>query len=143
MQFSLFGQRVGMRQLASYARNPSKLATLLQQTDDDADHSMAEIIADVFNVQRLDTQALARTQDVSMDIDRMTPETASELIAGCLSDGGAGLIEAFNEEAARRDRVLQEALSEEEYDQFVETKANSVWTEIKTGDEDDVADPEA
>ncbi|WP_049970560.1 hypothetical protein [Haladaptatus cibarius] len=136
MQIELFGQQVGVRKLASLARNPKKFAGLLRQTDEDARFSMAEIIADVFNVQRLDTQALAVSQEIPMGMERMTPETASELIAGCLSDGGAGLIEAFNEEAERRDRVLREALSDEQYQQFVQTKQQSVWTELDIEDED-------
>ncbi|EFW90453.1 hypothetical protein ZOD2009_19093 [Haladaptatus paucihalophilus DX253] len=132
MAVNLFGKRFSLRELASFVRDPEKLAKLLQKKDEDndMDYSVAEIFADVFNVQRLDMRALAATQGIDMGMERMTPETASKLLAGSLSDGGAGLIEAFNEEANRRDRVLREALTDEQYQRFVEAKAEKVWTNI-------------
>lgn len=121
------GMRMDPRQIAQLMRNPSGVAEMLQQSGEGED-SPAEIFADVINVQRADVRRLAALHGVEVDVDLMSPDRAAELLAGTVVGDGVELVVAFNKLAAKRDQILREALSDAEYQQFMEAKTSVMHT---------------
>lgn len=118
----------GMGDLMGLMRDPSGIEDMLLQENENTGDSPAAIFADLVNVQRADTARLAAHHGVQVDVQRMTPERAAELLAGTVSGDGVEIVEMFNEEAERRDRVLQEILDDDEYDEFMQAKTQSMFT---------------
>lgn len=99
-------------------RNPSGVAELLVAGHPETGDSPAEIMADIVNIMRADTKQLADIHGVEVEMHRMTPDRAAELLAGTIGGEGIELVVMFNELAEQRDRILQEALPAEEYREF-------------------------
>lgn len=108
--------------------DPSSLADLLQEQHGETGNSPADIFADTINNMRADTARIAAAEGVDMEIQRMTPEVAGELLASTVAGDGVKLVEMFNEEARRRDEVLKELLDAEEYEQFKDAKESAMFT---------------
>lgn len=126
------------RQIRKLMTNPDGIADLLQETHEETGDSPAEIFADLINIMRADTARLAAVFDIDHDVKRMTPERAAQLLGGTVGGDGAALVEMFNDEAERRDEVLQEALDDDEYDAFMRRKRGAMFTgnaEGEAGDE--------
>lgn len=124
------------RQIRKLMTNPDGIADLLQEKHDDTGDSPAEIFADLINIMRADTARLAAVFDVDLDVKRMTPERAAQLLGGTVGGDGAALVEMFNEEAERRDEVLREALDDGEYDAFMRRKRSAMFTGNVEGEAD-------
>ena len=62
----------------------------------------------------------------------MTPERAGELLAGTLDGDGVELVEMFNQEAERRDRILQAAMEPDECERFLAQKQAAMYTSPDT-----------
>ena len=109
--------------------DPSNLADLLTDSHAETGDSPADIFADVINIMRADTARLAAAHDVDVQVQRMTPERAAQLLAGTVGGDGVELVEMFNDEAERRDAVLQELLDDDEYEQFMASKRAAMFTD--------------
>jgi hypothetical protein len=112
------GIDMGPRAIGRLLRNPSGIAEMLTMEHPDTGDSPAEIMADLVNLMRADTKKLAEIHGVDVEIRLMTPERAAEVLAGTIDGEGVELLVMFNELAEQRDRVLREALDEEEYETF-------------------------
>lgn len=116
------------RQLRKLMSDPSNLADLLTEKHDETDDSPAEIFADLINVMRADQVRLAAAVGVDLDVQRMTPERAAQLLAGTVGGDGVELVKMFNQEAENRDKILRELLDEDEHEDFMERKHASMFT---------------
>ena len=123
------GFSMAPRQIGKLLRNPSGVADLLTETHPETGESPAEIMADIINVMRADTKRLADLHGVDVEVRLMTPERAGELLAGTISGDGVELVVMFNELAEQRDRILQEALPEDEYREYDRQKRSIMYTE--------------
>lgn len=90
--------------------------------------SQAELIADVINIMRLDTRRMAEAHDVDLDVARMTPERAAEMLQGVAQGEDLGLIEAFDEVEDQRMRVLAAAESPGAVMEYQEAKQSVLHT---------------
>lgn len=90
--------------------------------------SEAALVADVINIMRLNTKQLASIHDVSIQINRMTEERAAELIEGMAKNEDQTLVEAFEKIEDKQDRVLREAMGEEKYSEFLQTKQRAAYS---------------
>lgn len=129
---------IDMSDAVQMLRNPEGIEDLLLEEHEDTGIPPAAFFADVFNILRADTARLAEVHGVEVEIERMTPDRAAELMADLANPhGGQGkLLAAFNEEAERRDKILREALSDEEYDKFMAAKINSLYSSAERPGED-------
>ena len=112
----------------SQLENPDNLAALLQQGNDKTGESPAEVFADVVNMIRADQKRIAQEVGVDVEIHRMTPQGAGELLAGTVNGEGVAIVEMFNEEADRRERILREMIGDEEYEHFEKRKHAMLYT---------------
>jgi hypothetical protein len=122
------GIQMGQKEILQYLRDPSGIASLLLEVDDDTGDSPAEVFADLINVMRADTARIAAAHDVDVDVELMTPERAAELLAGTLDGEGVELVRCFNEEAERRDQMLRELLDDDEYEHHMALKHRQMHT---------------
>jgi len=122
------GIQMGQKEIMQYLRDPSGIASLLLEVDDDTGTSPAEVFADLINVMRADTARIAAAHDVDVNVELMTPERAAELLAGTLDGEGVELVKAFNEEAERRDKLLRELLDDDQYQQHMALKHQTMNT---------------
>lgn len=124
-----FGDDLNVMKLKRIMESPDRLASMLSDELPGSDNSAAEVLADIVNVMRADVRALAGAHDVDVEAERMTEARAADLLAGLTDGEMAALIEVFNEVAAQRDRVLREALDDDEYDQFMQAKTEIMATD--------------
>lgn len=102
--------------------------------------SQAEIVADMFNIMRLDCKAMADAAGVEMSVQKMTPERAAELLQGLVRGEDFGLIDKFNDLEDKRERVLVEMTDEETVQEHQELKESLLFAQV--GGPDDEAEPE-
>lgn len=121
------GMNLGISEVANLMSNPSGISSMLKKESPTGD-SPAEIMADVINMMRADVNALAKLHGVDEQVKMMSPDRAAQLLSGVVSGDGVEIVEVFNEEAARRDRVLREAMDEDAYEQFCRAKLGAMFT---------------
>lgn len=121
------GVAMDPRQAANLLQNPEGIAEMLHD-EAATDDTPAEIFADIINVMRADIRRLAIARGVDIEANRVTPERAAELLAGTVAGDGVDIVEMFNEQAAGRDRLLRDELSEEEYETFMAAKHEMMHT---------------
>ena len=97
--------------------NPENLARLLNQTSADTGDTPAEVFADVINMIRADQKRIAQEAGVEVDVKRMTPDRAAQLLAGTVNGEGVEIVEMFNAEAETRQRILRGMIGDDEYEQ--------------------------
>lgn len=108
--------------------NPENLARLLNQTSADTGDTPAEVFADVINMIRADQKRIAQEAGVEVDVKRMTPDRAAQLLAGTVNGEGVEIVEMFNAEAETRQRILRGMIGDDEYEQFEEQKKSMLFT---------------
>ncbi|ALJ99677.1 hypothetical protein BGV91_gp14 [Haloarcula californiae icosahedral virus 1] len=118
---ALGGIDMNPRKMARQMRNPEGIAQMLTDAGPTGD-SPAEIFADIVNVHRADIRRLGLALGVDVEAEIMSPERAGELLAGTVAGDGVELVVMFNEMAEKRDRLLREALDDEEHAAFMEGK---------------------
>lgn len=116
-------------QIGRMMRNPSNIADMLMEEHPQTGDSPAEIFADIVNVQRMDIKMLAEAHGVEIEVSRMTPERAAELLAGTIGGDGIELVVMFNEMAIKRDKILKEALGEDDHSDFMDDKHAAMHTD--------------
>ena len=108
--------------------NPENLARLLNQTSADTGDTPAEVFADVINMIRADQKRIAQEAGVEVDVKRMTPDRAAQLLDGTVNGEGVEIVEMFNAEAETRQRILRGMIGDDEYEQFEEQKKSMLFT---------------
>lgn len=98
------------------------------QTPDGTTFSQAELIADVVNILRMDTKRVAQAVGVDVDIKRMTPERAAELLEGVARGGDMGLIDIFDSIEDKRMLILEELEDEAAVEEWGEQKRSLLYT---------------
>jgi hypothetical protein len=117
------------RTVARMMRSTDRLAGVLQQDVPGMNASAAEIFCDIVNVIRADVKRLADYHGVDVEIKMMSEDRAAELIAGLTDGDGVELVVLFNEIARKRNKILQEVLTDEEYQRFMEQKTSAMHTD--------------
>lgn len=102
--------------------------------------SQADLIADVVNILRMDTKRMAEAHDMDMEISKMTPERAAELLQGVAKGEDLGLIDVFDEIEDQRMLILKEIEGEEPLVEYAQMKQQMLYTvpdgaELEDGDE--------
>lgn len=118
---ALGGIDMNPRKMARQMRDPEGIADMLTESGPTGD-SPAEIFADIVNVHRADVRRLGLALGVDVEAEIMSPERAGELLAGTVAGDGIELVVMFNEMAEKRDRLLREALDDDEHEQFMAGK---------------------
>lgn len=116
-------------QVARLMRDPSEIANLISEDLPGMEVSSAAIFADIINVHRADLRRLGAVHGVDLDAGQMTERKAASMLAGVTNGEGLELVELFNDLAHDRDLVLQAALDESEYDEFMAAKTDAMLTE--------------
>lgn len=115
-------------QAARLMSNPEGIGEMLQREGPTGD-SPAEIFADIVNVMRADVRRVAAEVDVELEAEHMSEERAAELLSGTIAGDGAALVEMFNEQAAKRDKLLRAVLDDDdEYQDFMDAKHGMMFT---------------
>jgi len=114
--------------LQNYLQNPSGIADMLTKIDDGTGDSPAEVFADVINIIRADHVAIGRATGVTIEVERMHPDRAADLLTGSLDGRGAEIVETFNELEDQRERILLEVADRETLEQHREQKRNTTFT---------------
>lgn len=84
--------------------------------------SQADLIADVINILRMDTKRIAEAAGIDIEISKMTPERAAELLQGVAKGDDLGLIDIFDEIEDQRMKVLEELEGGDAVDEYVMDK---------------------
>jgi len=84
--------------------------------------SQADLIADVINILRMDTKRIAEATGIDIEISKMTPERAAELLQGVAKGDDLGLIDIFDEIEDQRMKVLEELEGGDAVDEYVMDK---------------------
>ena len=122
-------------EILSYLRNPDGIANLLLETTETGD-APAEIVADVVNGMRADTKRMADALGVEMEVERMTPEVAADVIAGTVGGDVGPILEVFAAEEDRRAKLLRHLLDAEEYRHFERQKRAAMFSTPADLDDD-------
>jgi len=137
------------RQLFTVLGQEDGLAKVLLQPvyGDDGDGkpttSQAEVVADMFNIMRLDTKMLAQAVGIEMEVKRMTPERAAELLQGLVKGENFGLIEEFNRMEDQRERVLLELSDEDTLAKHRQIKVENLFSQIADPEHKDFTDDDS
>jgi hypothetical protein len=117
---------MGPQQVMGLMNDPKGVERMLKQASDDTGDSPADIMADIINIQRLDTKMIAKQQGVDLEINEMTPERAAELLAGVIQGEGVALLMVFNELEDYNHQILREAMGEHEFENYRRAKVGSL-----------------
>lgn len=113
--------------------------------DGEPNTSQAELVADLFNIERLDVKRLGEAAGVDISIQKMTPETAAMLLQAMVRQESLELIEKFNELENKRETILTEMLSEEEMETHREMKRSIAYSvpeeDVKNPPEETTPEP--
>lgn len=90
--------------------------------------SQADLVADVINVMRMDAKQMCATHGIEVEVNKMSPERAAELLEGVAKNEGVEIIEVFEAIENKRDHIFQQELSESEYKQYMEFKEQMLYS---------------
>jgi len=127
------------------------LAKMMQQPafedSEGNEFSQADLIADVVNILRMDTKRMGQAVGVDVEISKMTPERAAELLQAIAKGTDLGLVDIFDEIEDQRMLILEELEDEESVDEYCEMKQTMLFTydgdsvpEVDLVDEQEVSD---
>lgn len=115
-------------QMMSLMREDNGIAKVLMQPayvpDENGDPkvSQAEVIADLINIQRLDTKRIAEEVGADVEVGRVTPAKAAVMMQNLVKQESMELVEAFNDIEDDHERILQEVADEETVEAHREQK---------------------
>lgn len=105
---------------------------LLRETfqDPETGHqfSQAALVADVVNVMRMDVKQMCRLHGIDVEVEKMSPERAAELLESVAQNDGMGIIEVFQTIEEKRDHVFQQEMTEEQYEQYQAFKREMLYS---------------
>lgn len=126
-----------MRGLMSVMQQEDGIAKMLQRPvygendDGEPTTSQAEVVADMFNIMRLDVKALGDAAGIDIEVERMTPEAAAGLLQGLVKGESFELVEKFNALEDKRESVLLELTDEETLDDHQSVKESVLYSEVE------------
>jgi len=88
----------------------------------------ADLVADVINVMRMDVKQICAIHGIEVEVNKMSPERAAELLEGVAKNDGVEIIEVFEAIENKRDHVFKQELSESEYEQYMEFKEGMLYS---------------
>lgn len=91
-------------------------------------YSLAALIADVINVMRMDTKQMAALHDIDVEVNKMSPERAAELLSQVATQNGLSLIQVFENIEDQRDLILQQKMNEEQHAQYMAFKRQMLYS---------------
>jgi hypothetical protein len=94
-------------------------------------YSQADLLADIVNVMRMDTKQMAALHGIDIEVDKMQPDRAAELVESMAGNGeGSGLdiIDVFQEIEDQRDLLFQQEMTDDQYDQYMTFKARMLYS---------------
>lgn len=110
----------GMRDMMALMRADNGIVQMMHQPaykkrpeDPEPTVSQADVIADLFNVMRLDVKAIADEVGADISIQQMSPDYAAVLMQQLIRRESLELIQKFNELEDQRERVLSQLADEE------------------------------
>lgn len=137
-----------MQQAMGMLNSDGGLKGILMDTqfeDEETGHtfSQADLLADVINILRMDTKRIAEAVGMEMEVDKMSPGRAAEILEGMAKGTDRGLVDIFDDIEDKRMRILEELEDEEAVDEFMELKSVVLYShptepeDIDVGGSDD------
>lgn len=105
--------------------------------------SQAELLADVINILRMDAKRMAAMNGVHIDIKKIRPEKVAWMLAEMVNGNTQPIVGVFNEVEDYHHDVLEEALGEDEFREYLKFKESQLYT-VQPGEPDaeEKRDPE-
>jgi hypothetical protein len=135
-QLAGMGVSMDPSNVGTLMQSPEGVAEMLEQPDPQTGIAPAQVFADVVTVQRADNRKLSELHGVDLEVERMAPSRAAQLLAGTVVGDGIEIVELFNDLEDQRDAVLREALPAGEYQQFLQQKRAALFCPVEDGGSD-------
>lgn len=100
--------------------------------EENHEFSQADLFADIVNIMRMDTKQLCAIHGYDVEMERMSPERAAELLEEMALNNGAGLIEVFEDIEDKKELILSEEFSDEEYEKYQKFKLDFMYSTTAT-----------
>jgi len=91
-------------------------------------YSQADLVADVINVMRMDAKQMCLLHGIDVEVDKMSPERAAELLENVAQNDGIAIIEVFQAIEDKRDHVFKQQMTEAEYEQYMDFKRGMLYS---------------
>lgn len=98
------------------------------QTEEGHSFSQADLIADIINVMRMDAKQMCAVHGINVEVNKMSPERAAELLEAVAKNDGVELINVFEAIEDKRDHVFKQELTEGEYEQYMQFKRDMLYS---------------
>lgn len=122
-----------VKTLVQSMRNPAYLERQIRnrmlRESGETGESPAMIFANIVNTTRVDNRMIGNLLGVDLEADRMNPDRAAELIAGCVNNDFESLLLVFNELAQQRREILEALMDEVEFAEYNEKKQERMFTD--------------
>lgn len=135
-------KNMGPATLAKVLASDNGVEELMKQPvfeNDDGYFSQAEMLADVINILRMDAKRMAAIHGVEVEIEKIGPDKVAWMLAQMVNGEADAMVEVFNKIEEYHHDVLEEALSEEDYQQYLDFKESQLYT---VQPDNDKRDPE-
>lgn len=97
--------------------------------------SQAEVVADMFNILRLDTKAIGEAAGVDIEAKRMTPEKAAMMLQELVEGESLELTDHFDAIEESREDILRALADEETVEEHREVKQQVSYVQQARSDE--------
>lgn len=121
---TVFGAMQGENGVANLLMQP----TFGDDGEGNPQHSQAELLADMFNIMRMDVKRLGDAAGVDITVQKMSPEYAAELVQGIVSGDSLELLEKFNQLEDKRERIIAELAGEDAVEEHRTVKLDLMYT---------------
>jgi hypothetical protein len=122
-----------VRTLVQSIQNPADLERQIRnrmlRESGETGESPAMIFADIVNTTRVDNRMIGNLLGIELEADRMDPERAAELIAGCVNNDFEPLLLVFNELAQQRREILEALMDDDEFAEYNDQKQVLMFTD--------------
>lgn len=105
-------------------------------------YSQADLLADVVNILRMDAKRMGAMHGVEVDIQKMTPDKMAWMLAEMVDGNTQPLVGVFNDVEDYHHDVMEQALSDEEFREYLEFKESQLFTVDTSGQEGSKRDPD-
>lgn len=96
--------------------------------DTGIEYSQADLVADVINVMRMDAKQMCMMHGIDVEVEKMSPERAAELLEDVAKSDGVAIIEVFQRIEDKRDNVFKQEMTEEQYEQYMNFKEDMLFS---------------
>lgn len=91
-------------------------------------YSQADLVADVINVMRMDAKQVCLLHGIDVEVEKMSPERAAELLEDVAKDSGTAIIEVFQDIEDKRDHVFKQEMTDEQYEKYMSFKEDMLFS---------------